>query len=251
MEINDLNKTQILLLSVLVSFVVSIATGIVTVALLNTAPPSVTRTINRVVERTVEKAIPGPVKVEEKKTVEVVYVDQGNVIADNADKILAAMGTITPKDGTEVVGSFVVTSLVKERATALTGAPLMQGNQYTVKYGGKEFAVDGYVTDENTAPVYEFSFDAKGVSTGSVSRGALPRFGERVFSVSPLGTFFVKNVAAGSEKTPGTFGISGADALRADMAIFNNNGELVGFLSDPVGATVTGFIDQVPEKKQN
>ena len=55
----ELNKNQIVLLVLLVSFVTSIATGIVTVTLMDQAPPAVTQTINRIVERTVEKVIPG------------------------------------------------------------------------------------------------------------------------------------------------------------------------------------------------
>ncbi len=54
----ELNKNQIVLLTLLVSFITSIATGIVTVTLMDQAPPAVTQTINRIVERTVEKVVP-------------------------------------------------------------------------------------------------------------------------------------------------------------------------------------------------
>jgi len=58
MDIKDLNKTQMVLLNILVAFVTAIATSIVVVSLLGQAPPSITRTINNVVERTVERVIP-------------------------------------------------------------------------------------------------------------------------------------------------------------------------------------------------
>ena len=58
MKIEDLNKTQIVLLTLLVSFVTSIATGVITVSLMEQAPQSVAQTISRVVERTVERVVP-------------------------------------------------------------------------------------------------------------------------------------------------------------------------------------------------
>ena len=58
MEIKDLNKSQLILLALLLSFVTSIATGITTVTLMQQAPESVTVPITRIVRETIEKVVP-------------------------------------------------------------------------------------------------------------------------------------------------------------------------------------------------
>ena len=63
MNIEDLNKTQLLLLTLLVNFVTSIATGVLTVSLLDETAPTVTQTVNRIVERTVESVAEAPANI--------------------------------------------------------------------------------------------------------------------------------------------------------------------------------------------
>lgn len=55
MEINELNKKQLVLLTLLITFIVSIATGIVTVSLMQQMPKSVPQTINNVIQKTIER----------------------------------------------------------------------------------------------------------------------------------------------------------------------------------------------------
>ncbi|MDP2156952.1 MAG: hypothetical protein Q8K68_04495, partial [Nitrospirota bacterium] len=62
-NIEDLSKTQLLLLTILVNFVTAIATCVMTVSLLDEAPLTVTQTVNRIVERTVETAAQTPLPV--------------------------------------------------------------------------------------------------------------------------------------------------------------------------------------------
>lgn len=54
----QLTKTQVVLLVLLVSFFTSLVTGIVTVTLVNQAPDPVVQNINRIIERTVERVVP-------------------------------------------------------------------------------------------------------------------------------------------------------------------------------------------------
>src|ERR1035437_10269625 len=80
-NMEDLTKTQIILLTLLVSFVTSIATGIITSSLLAGAPVGVTQTINRVIEQTIEKVTPSVSTVSTGTTIkEVIVVNEEDAI---------------------------------------------------------------------------------------------------------------------------------------------------------------------------
>ncbi len=82
MDIERLTKSQIVLLTLLVSFVTSIATGIVTITLMEQAPPAITQTVNRIVERTIETVVPaGEVAAAANTVTETVVIRESDLIS--------------------------------------------------------------------------------------------------------------------------------------------------------------------------
>jgi len=90
MDIERLSKSQIVLLTLLVSFVTSIATGIVTVSLMDQAPPAVAQTVNRIIERTVETV--GP----KSQAATTVVTQEKTVIVKESDLISKAINRVNP-----------------------------------------------------------------------------------------------------------------------------------------------------------
>ena len=86
----NLNKQQIILLTLLVSFVTSIATGIVTVSLMDQAPAGVTQTINHVVERTIEKVVPSDTNPNQ-IVKETVVINEDDKVSEVIDKNRSAL----------------------------------------------------------------------------------------------------------------------------------------------------------------
>lgn len=107
MDIEELNKTQIILLTLLVSFITSIATGIVTVSLMNQAPKIVTDTVHRVIEKTVERVVPGEQKATVIENTETIVVsDQDFVIKaieKNSNSLVRVFSLEKDKEGKEQI----------------------------------------------------------------------------------------------------------------------------------------------------
>ncbi len=91
---DELNKTQVVMLVLLVSFVTSLATGIVTVTLINQAPPPITQMIGRVIEKTIETVKPGePIH---EKTIIITQEDMVMKVVKNVSS--AVVSVVATKD---------------------------------------------------------------------------------------------------------------------------------------------------------
>ena len=151
----DLTKHQLILITLLVSFVTSIATGIITFTLLSEAPVEVTQQINHIVEKTIEKVAP----TEEGKpaqTVTTVVVNEEDRILDAISKNEKSMVRIKTQnfDGSQLITGigFVVSemgAIVTESRSYNTGL-----NYSIVFYDGKEYPIKNVFTDPTNRLVF-------------------------------------------------------------------------------------------------
>jgi len=175
MDMKDLNKSQLILLAILLSFVVSIATGITTVTLMQQAPSSVTVPINRVVRETVEKIVPGSTN----NAVQTVVVKEEDLVVDAIAKNQSAIFTIT-KDGFDDSGKAVEISagkglIVSNNGYVAADAILAPDKEaYYVKNDSGKFKADFVYTDKSGFSILKIG-DA--VDSKSKLAFTLPAFG--------------------------------------------------------------------------
>jgi len=143
MDIKDLNKVQLILLALLLSFVTSIATGITTVTLMQQAPASVTVPINRIVRQTVEKIVP----VEGKTTIQTVVVKEEDLVVDAIAKNQSALFAVT-KEVQDLEGKTIEVSAgrglgVRAGGIIVTDSVLVPGEGiYFIKNESGKFKAD-------------------------------------------------------------------------------------------------------------
>ncbi|MEK7060340.1 MAG: hypothetical protein AAB970_01830 [Patescibacteria group bacterium] len=150
MDIKDLNKAQLILLAILLSFITSIATGIVTVTLMQQAPSSVTIPINRIVRQTVEKIVPS----EGKNTVQTVVIKEEDLVVDAIAKNQSAIFSVTEEskdiDGKTIEISaghgFVVSN---DGIIVADGSLVTEGQVYYVKNDSGKFKTEFVSLNKN------------------------------------------------------------------------------------------------------
>jgi serine protease Do len=87
----NLTRTQIIFLVLLVSFVVSVATGIVTVTLVNQAPPPLTHTISKIIEKVTPK---GTIEIQQPEVVQQIAETREELIIKTVKNVSSAVVSI-------------------------------------------------------------------------------------------------------------------------------------------------------------
>ncbi len=176
MDVKDLNKPQLIMLAILLSFITSIATGITTVTLMQQAPASVTVPINRIVKQTVEKIQ----QVEGKTTVQTVVIKEEDLVVDALAKNKSAVFNII-KEAQDVDGKTIEVSagqgfiVSAEGIIVVDSSFVFDGGTYYVKNDSGKFKADFISVNKNG-----FSFIKIGAPMDENSKIAftIPAFGD-------------------------------------------------------------------------
>ncbi len=197
----ELTKTQIVLLTLLVSFVTSIATGIVTVALVDQSSQGVGQTIQTVVQRTIETVIPTVTPTEEK----------GKIVSNSVTTNNSTPVQVTPSESELMVQAVTKNSAGLIRIKKVTSNPtqafvalgvvvstkgvlvtdhglLLSFSKYVgVLPSGKEVPLTPLIVHASSTNVSLFSFDptqADNITAMTLGDSTKLNLGQRVISLS-------------------------------------------------------------------
>ena len=241
LSIEELNKTQLILLTLLISFITSIATGIITTSLLAEVPTTVTQTINRVVERTIETVTPATSNTPSVKEVTVVREEEAIIasidkstssivrIKENGpdgNPIFRSLGVIVSKDG-KVLTDLKGSTSGSYSVTLSDGATLPLSLEKTLD---SESLVVFKITPDNThknfVPI-SFAPNAPKLGQSAISISGKEKNSVAIGRILSLGDEIDTDISANG-------GLSGSPLL-------NLSGELIGMkVSDEKGALEAG-----------
>ncbi len=257
MDMEELSKSQIVLLTLLTSFVTSIATGIVTVSLMDQAPPAIAQTVNRIIERTVEKVVPSG------QTAATVVTQEKTIIVKESELISKALERVNPSivrlySNNEVNPIFLGLGVVVDGSGTVAGdSAVMGGATSAMAELADKSRVRAFISsaDATTGLVYfamaTTTVDGKPVVWTPVSVAAgQPILGETVValagkSVARIGAGLVTTLTASGGE--GSFHVIETDitpdSIIAGSPLINTDGSLLGIHTSVARAvSAGGFI---------
>lgn len=244
MDIERLTKSQIVLLTLLVSFVTSMATGIVTVSLMDQAPPVIPQTINRVVERTVEKVVPQESQTSAAATVvtreKTVTIKEADLIAQAVSRARGSSVRIFTEESAGVPGVFLFRGVVVADGYIVAPAKgVAIGETHLVPQGEtatplKVIAIDG---THNIA-----LFESEIGIFSAAAFGNTPVLGQTVVALSGQSALKVGDgiITSLDEENLGAFETNIGESMLVSGAIITNiDGAIIGMYGTPKGPVIS------------
>lgn len=184
MNIEELSKSQLILLTILVNFVTSVATGILTVSLLDHAPAVVTQTVNRVVEHTIETVAAAPAAIIQASAPS----NQELVMSALSVDASRAINVYSAETGTSTPALAVGTYLPKARAI-VTARLKNLPKEVLIGFAGGSYIPASLAREGDTLVIYGFSDDASlpKVTLPTLVASSDLRLGETVLAITADG----------------------------------------------------------------
>ncbi|MEK7156870.1 MAG: hypothetical protein AAB790_03635 [Patescibacteria group bacterium] len=259
MNMEQLSKSQIVLLTLLVSFVTSIATGIVTVSLMDQAPPAVAQTVNRIIERTIET-----VAVEPKgQTAATIVTQEKTVIIKEADLISQALTRVNPSivrlftTSTDTPAFLALGVVMDASGTIVSDADIFKTGDVAVAElaSGSHVRVTLTSQDATSAIAYFASAttttEGKSIVWSPISiAGVHPVLGTTVIAIGGkltprVGTGIITTLIASSDDGgPQVIDTDvGVESIFAGAPLISTEGNLLGLRTGVArAASATGFV---------
>jgi hypothetical protein len=257
MDIEELSKAQLLLLTVMVNFVVSIATGVLTVSLLDQAPVQISQGVDRVVERTIE-SIATPVQVVNPIKSITSAVTDNDEPAPNPDQLTtAAVGNalsrtvLIHRNSTSTPALAFGTYLPKSRAVVTVAAQGLPREALIVFSDGSSQRASLSKTSGQLA-IYGFADDAKlpGAPDAGLVASSKLKQGQTVLALtkdSAAVTGIISKVGTGGIETSLPVIPAGAGAVGLDGLVVGIGSNTPGLLIP--ADTVTTLLQAPVTKK--
>lgn len=220
MNLEDLTKTQIVLLALLISFVTAIATAITTTALLEEAPITTTQTINRIVTNTVERVIPTEVESDPETVVETVFVSEEDAIRKAVSSVLPSvlsLNILVGETNSGTIGVFI------EGGKVLIPRNVTENDKVTF-ISGEETKTLKLVSNHNTFSILEFEENVD-IDEASLFDGEY-NIAERIISITVPINIETSIISSLSET-----GFGASINTNKDSILFNTEGEIVGLFA--------------------
>ena len=228
-----LNKQQLILLALLISFVTSLAIGIVTVSLMDQAPQNIARTITQVIQKTVAEVPAGATST---AAVAIAVSDQ---VADATDRVIPSLVRMREGDNGPIAGLGLI---VSRNGTIMTDKNVMDKLNIPQAVFGNNTSVPVTITRFQMGGDIAFMVPQRSISIEMkpITFGATPRLGATIWSLTGTTTYalsqgIVTGVETDTNGTPIVIRTSiSSKNLLAGAPLFDAAGRTIGIATNSI-----------------
>ncbi len=255
---DQLSKHQLILVALLVSFVTSLSTGIITVSLMDQAPKGTTQTITQVIQKTIQQAMPQDAAATEAAPVTIEYKDP---VADAVSKVASSTVKLVSSGSNTVSGLGLVVSnsgiifADKAAIAQLANYEAILPDGTRVPLALIQSQIDGNIAF--LAPAQKV---APGTAFVPASFAPEPHLGETVFTLSGTSTpLLAQGIVTRLPQGVPTSDISSAphietnisaDSVSEGAPLFDVNGAIIGIRSTDISTNNTAKFYPISALKQ-